>query len=61
MNVQVYIKRREKRLKQDDVAEMLFLSRNTYGKKERGEIAFTIPEGKRLANYYGCTLDELFS
>lgn len=60
MNAQVYVKRREKRLKQEDIAKILFISRNSYGAKERGEIPFTIPEARRLANYYGCTLDELF-
>lgn len=60
MNYQVYAKRRERRLKQEDVAKILFISRNSYGFKERGEIPFTVPEGMRLANYYGCTLDDLF-
>ncbi len=61
MNEQVYIKRRERRLKQEDVAKVLLMCRQSYGDRENGKIDFTIPEAKRLAKYYGCTLDELFN
>ena len=60
MNRQVYIKRRESKLRQEDVAKILGINKQTYYLKERGKSVFTIPEAKLLAKLYGCTLDDLF-
>ncbi len=61
MNAQVYIKRRENKLNQADIAKILHIAKETYCLKETGKRDFTIREAKRLAKYYGCTLDELFN
>lgn len=61
MDVQVYVKRREKNLRQEDVAKAISIHKQSYYLKEKGKRDFTIPEGKRLAKFYGCTLDELFN
>ncbi len=61
MNPGVYIKRRENKLRQADVAEKLLISKQSYYLKETGKRDFTITEAKRLARIYGCTLDELFN
>lgn len=61
MNAGVYIKRRESKLRQADVAEKLLISKQSYYLKETGKRDFTITEAKRLARIYGCTLDELFN
>ncbi len=61
MNAQVYIKRRENKLRQADVAKVMHMHKQTYYLKETGQREFTITEAKRLAKYYGCTLDELFN
>lgn len=60
MSYQVYVKRRENKLRQEDVAKVLGINKQTYYLKERGKSVFTIPEAKLLARFYGCTLDELF-
>lgn len=60
MNAQVYIKRKEKRLRQCDVARKLMISTQSYHLKETGKNAFTVPEAKRLARLFNCSLDELF-
>lgn len=61
MNAQIYIKRRENKLKQSDVAKMIGRSEQYYRKRENGEREFTIKEGKMLTEIYNCTLDELFN
>lgn len=60
MNRQVYIKRRESKLRQEDVADFLRINKQTYYLKENGKSEFTISEAKLLAKLYSCTLDELF-
>ena len=57
---QVLIKRKENKLKQSDIAKILHIDKQTYYLKENGKNEFTVTEAKRLATYYGCTLDELF-
>ena len=60
LNSQLYIKRKEKRLKQKEVAEMLGIHKQSYYLKENGKREFTISEAKKLAKIFDCTLDELF-
>lgn len=60
MNYQVYIKRKEHRLRQADIAKKLGISTQSYYLKETGKRDFTMTEAKRMALIYGCTLDELF-
>lgn len=56
----VYIARRENKLKQKDVAKMIGRSEQYYRERENGIREFTIKEGKILADIYNCSLDELF-
>lgn len=58
---QVLIKRKENKLKQADVAKILHIDKQTYYLKENGKSEFTISEAKKLATYYDCSIDELFS
>jgi len=60
MNTQVYVKRRENNLKQSDVARAINIHKQTCYLKESGKREFTISEAKRLAKFYGCTLNDLF-
>lgn len=60
MNHQVYIKRKEHRLRQADIAKKLGISTQSYYLKETGKRDFTMTEAKRLALIYRCTLDDLF-
>lgn len=61
MKYGVYIKRRENRLKQSDVAKILRIHKQSYYLKESGKHDFKESEMKRLAKLYDCTLDELFN
>ena len=61
MNYQVLVARKERKLKQKDIAKKLMLSRQAYSRKENGTQDFTETEMKRLAKFYGMTLDELFN
>lgn len=61
MNAQVYVKRRERNLRQEDVAKALNMHKQSYYMKETGQREFTVAEAKLLARYYNCTLDELFN
>ncbi|WP_217588789.1 helix-turn-helix transcriptional regulator [Lentibacillus saliphilus] len=60
MNSQLYITRREHRMKQREVAEKLRMHPQSYHLKESGKREFTISEGKRLARIFNTSLDQLF-
>lgn len=60
MNYQLYIKRRENKLRQCDVAERLRISSQSYYLKENGKSPITIQEGRTLAKLFDCSLDDLF-
>lgn len=60
MQHKLFIARRENRLKQKDVAEVLHIDPITYHRKESGKAAFTLPEAFKLAEYFGMKLDDLF-
>lgn len=60
MNHSLYIKRKESKLYQRDVAKKLGIHEQSYYRKETGQLPFTIPEGLMLAKIFDCTLNDLF-
>lgn len=60
MNFNLYIKRRESKLKQKDVAEKIGIHPQSYHLKESGKREFTVTEAVKLARVFGCTLNDLF-
>lgn len=60
MHHKLYIKRREARLKQREVASLLNINHATYSLKENGKADFSLTEALKLANHFNCTLDDLF-
>lgn len=60
MNYQLYVARRENKMKQKDVAKKIGMHPQTYHLKETGKREFTIAEGKLLSKLFNRTLDELF-
>lgn len=60
MNMELYVKRRERNLTQAEVAKRLNIHTQTYYLKEKGKLEFTISQAKRLTDLFNCTLDELF-
>ena len=47
-------------LSQQDMAEELGLTRETYCKKENGRDSFSLEEAKHLADFFEGTVDEIF-
>jgi putative transcriptional regulator len=60
MQAKLYVARRERNLKQKDVAKKLGIHPQTYHEKERGKKDFTLSEAKMLAQIFNCTLNDLF-
>lgn len=60
MHHKLYVIRRERRMRQKDIAEVLRIDPQTYHLKESGKSDFTLREARMLARYFNCTLDELF-
>lgn len=60
MTQKLYVVRREKRLKQKEVAKKIGMHPQSYHLKESGKRQFTIDEGRRLAKVFGCSLNDLF-
>ncbi len=56
----VYIARRERGIEQRVLADLLNIHWTSYSRKERGVYEFTMGEAKKLAEYYDCTLNDLF-
>jgi len=61
MHHNLYVARRENRLKQTEVAKKLAIHRVSYSRKERGEQDFTLNEAFILAKLFDTTVDQLFS
>lgn len=60
LHTQLYVIRRENRLKQKDVAKRIGIHPQSYHLKESGKREFTISEARKLAKIFNCTLDDLF-
>lgn len=54
-------KRKERNITTSEMAELLgYKSSSTYAKKERGEIAITLDEAKKMCIILGCTINDIF-
>lgn len=60
MHIQLFIARRERRLKQRELAKILNISSVAYSQKETGKSDFKLSEAITLANHFKMSLDELF-
>lgn len=47
-------------LKQEALAELLNISSASYSKKECGNIKFSLFEAKKLADFFGTTIENIF-
>ncbi|MBM7631134.1 helix-turn-helix transcriptional regulator [Geomicrobium sediminis] len=59
-NYKLYIARKERKLRQIDIAKKLSISKQSYYKKENGLSCFTQIEMNMLAKIFNCSLDDLF-
>ena len=60
MQIKLYDARKQAKLSQQDVADILGISRNSYGQKERGNVPFNLEEMFALSDLLNVSLDDLF-
>ena len=60
MHYKLFIKRKEAKMKQTEVAKALNITNVTYSLKENGKYDFTLAEAVKLTKIFGCTLNDLF-
>ncbi|WOV83901.1 helix-turn-helix domain-containing protein [Sporosarcina jeotgali] len=58
--INLYAARRELGIEQKALAKLLNIHWTSYSRKERGVHDFTLSEAKKLAEYFNCTLNDLF-
>ena len=60
MQIKLYDARKQAKLSQQEVADVLGISRNSYGQKERGNVPFNLVEMFALSDLLNTSLDDLF-
>ena len=60
MQIKLYDARKQAKLSQQDVADILGISRISYGRKERGDVPFNLEEMFALSGLLNTSLDDLF-
>lgn len=60
MQIKLYDARKQAKLSQQEVADVLGISRNSYGQKERGDVPFNLVEMFALSGLLNASLDDLF-
>lgn len=60
MHINLFVRRRENRLSQEDMAKLLNVHRQSYHLKEAGKREFTLSEAQKIAKHFNTTVDELF-
>ena len=60
VQIKLYDARKQAKLSQQDAADILGISRNSYGQKERGYVPFNLEEMFALSELLDSSLDNLF-
>lgn len=60
MHHNLYIARKEKKMKQREVAKRLGIHSVTYSRKERGELDFSLKEAFALSRIFEISVEQLF-
>ena len=60
MQINLYNVRKEAQMSQEEVAEVLNISRISYGQKERSQKPFTLDEMFKLSELFKKSLDDIF-
>ena len=60
VQIKLYDARKRAKLSQQEVADILGISRNSYGQKERGYVPFNLEEMFALSELLDSSLDDLF-
>ncbi|ANN34908.1 transcriptional regulator [Bacillus thuringiensis serovar coreanensis] len=61
MHKNLFIARKERRMTQEVIANLINVAPKTYYLKEHGKNDFTLKEAQKLASYFKTTVDELFA
>ena len=61
VQIKLYGARKRAKLSQQEVADILGISRNSYGQKERGDVPFNLEEMFALSELLDSSLDDLFT
>ena len=56
----LFVVRKHNHMTQQDVADILRISRSRYTLKENGQVAFKEREKRKLANHFGLSVEYLF-
>ncbi len=56
----IKVKRKEKKLSQSELAQMIGVNQTAVSQWERGATMPTLDKAARIANALGCTIDELY-
>ena len=60
VQIKLYDARKRAKLSQQEIADILGISRNSYGQKERGNVPFNAEEMFALSELLNISLDDLF-
>lgn len=60
MQVKLYEIRKKEKMSQEEMADHLGISRNSYGQKERGQVPFLIDEMFTISDLFKKDLDDIF-
>ena len=60
VQIKLYEARKRAKLSQQEVADILGISRNSYGQKERDDVSFNLEEMFTLSELLNMSLDDLF-
>lgn len=60
MQVKLYEMRKRAKMSQEEIANHLGISRNSYGQKERGQVPFLIDEMFAISDLFKKDLDYIF-
>ncbi|KXU13651.1 hypothetical protein SORDD17_01657 [Streptococcus oralis] len=61
MQEKLLIIRKEKKVKQSELAEVLGISKNSYSLKEQGKTEFKLSEMFKIANYFQKDISDIFT
>lgn len=60
MDLQIKFIRKNRNLKQQDVASYLKMSLSNYNKKENGKVKFSLEEAKKMSRLFQTDIDNFF-
>lgn len=60
MQIHLYNERKKRKITQEEIAHQLGISRNSYGKKERGQLPFTQDEMFTISFMFNMNMSEIF-